>query len=47
MIEFLEYINEMSTAQFVFLCVCVFCVTLILCFFLRIFWNRKGGDKKD
>ena len=46
MIEFLEYINDMSTTQFIFLCLCVFCITLVICFFLRIFWN-KNNNKKD
>lgn len=44
MTAFFEFINDMSIMQFVFLCLCVICVTLIICSFLRIFWNRSNHE---
>lgn len=41
---FFDLITGMSILQFVFLCLCVICVTMIICFFLRIFWNRRDQD---
>lgn len=44
MIDFFDSITEMSITQFIFLCLCIMCITCILVAFFRIFWNRKDKD---
>lgn len=40
MIEIFDFILEMTTMQFIFMCLCIVCVTLMICAFFRIFWKK-------
>ena len=41
---FFDFIQEMDTLAFIFLCLSIICLTFIICSFLRIFWHRRKHD---